>query len=107
MVSLIDTKISTSWDQPATVNNPTSTGVYLKVDGANHGSHEPIGSPLKNGDQIYFGVGVVDGVGIAGDYESWDLNYVMYPGESISSNGIKITHIKGGDNDTIRIEKTS
>jgi hypothetical protein len=105
MVSLIDTKISTSWDQPGTVNNPTSTGVYLKVEGANHGSHEPIGSILKNGGQTYFGVGVVNGVGIAGDYEAWDLNHVMYPGESITSNGIKVTLIKGGDNDTVRIEK--
>jgi len=105
MVALIDTTISTSWDQPATVNNPTSTGVYLKVDGANHGSHQPIGAVLKNGGNTYFGVGVVDGVGIAGDYEPWDLNHVMYPGESITSNGIKVTLVKGGDNDTVRIEK--
>ena len=105
MVALIDTTISTSWDQPATVNNPTSTGVYLKVDGANHGYHQPIGSVLKNGGNTYFGVGVIDGVGIAGDYEPWDLNHVMYPGESLTSNGIKVTLVKGGDNDTVRIEK--
>jgi hypothetical protein len=44
-------------------------------------------------------------MGIAGDYEGWDLNRIMYTGESITNSGIKVTLIKGGDNDTIRIEK--
>ena len=42
---------------------------------------------------------------ITGDADDWDLNYVMYPGESLTSNGIKVTLVKGGDNDTVRIEK--
>ena len=107
MVSLIDTTISTSFDDDVSVKDPatTSTGVYLSVEGANHGAHQPIGGLIRNGNQIYGGPGLVNGVGIAGDYEGWDLNHVMYTGESITSNGIKVTLVKGGDNDTVRIEK--
>ncbi len=38
---------------------------------------------------------------------TWDLNYVLYLGESFTTNGIKITLVKSGDNDTVRIEKIS
>jgi hypothetical protein len=105
MVSFIDTKIETTWDAPAFLKNQTSTGLYLKVDGASHGKHEPIGTVLMVNGQIYHGVGVVNGIGIAGDYEGWDLNYLMYQGESITNSGIKVSLIKTGDNDTVRIEK--
>jgi hypothetical protein len=107
MVALIDTTVSTSFDDNQTVNDPatTSTGVYLLIDGVNHGYHQPIGGQVINGNQLYGGVGLVNGVGIAGDYEGWDLNHIMYTGESLTSNGIKVTLIKGGDNDTVRIEK--
>ena len=105
MVALIDTTISTDWDDDKTYKDPntTSTGVYLLVDGANHGKHVPIGTKIP-GDR-FNGIGVVNGMGIAGDYEGWDLNRIMYTGESITNSGIKVTLIKGGDNDTIRIEK--
>ena len=43
-------------------------------------------------------------MGIAGDYEYWDLNHIMYTGESISAAGLKVTLVKGGDNDTVRVE---
>ena len=107
MVSFIDTSIETTWDAPAFLKNQTSTGLYLKVDGASHGKHEPIGTVLKVNGQIYHGVGVVNGIGIAGDYEGWDLNYLMYLGESITNSGIKVSLIKSGDNDTVRIEKVA
>ena len=106
MVSLIDTTISTAFDNAITPKDPciTSTGVYLRVPEGNHGSHQPIGEVLINNGVKYYGVGVVNGVGIAGDYESWDLNHIVYIGESISAAGLKVTLLKGGDNDTVRIE---
>jgi hypothetical protein len=36
----------------------------------------------------------------------WE-NYVLYQGESFATNGIKISLIKSGDNDTVRITKVS
>ena len=103
MVSIIDTTVNTSFDE----SNPSdpclvSTGVYLTVPGVNHGTHQPIGQllPGYNGDRV----GVYNGVAIAGDYDQWDLNHVMYTGESLTSVGVKISLIKGGDNDTVRIE---
>jgi hypothetical protein len=36
---------------------------------------------------------------------TWDLNYVLYQGESFTTNGIKITLVKSGDNDTVRVTK--
>ena len=107
MVSLIDTTISTSWDNNETAKDPatTSTGEYLLVDGAKHGLHQPIGALNYNNGVLYGGVGVVNGQGIAGDYEYWDLNHIMYTGESITKLGVKISLVSGGDNDTIRIEK--
>jgi hypothetical protein len=36
---------------------------------------------------------------------TWDLNYVLYQGESFTTNGIKITLAKSGDNDTVRVTK--
>jgi hypothetical protein len=109
MVALIDTTISTSFDDNNTVKNPatTSTGEYLLVDGANHGQHQPIGDLNYNNGVLYGGVGVVNGQGVAGDYEYWDLNHIMYTGESITKLGVKISLVSGGDNDTIRIEKVS
>ena len=106
MVNLVDTTISTSWDNPEGYKNPSSTGTYLKVDGANHGKHVPYGDPINN--SLYAGgdVGVINGVGYSGIRAEWDLNYLMYPGESITYNGIKISLLTGGDNDTVRISKS-
>ena len=78
----------------------------MKVDGANHGKHVPYGDPINN--SLYAGgdVGVINGVGYSGIRAEWDLNYLMYPGESITYNGIKISLLTGGDNDTVRISKS-
>ena len=106
MGSVIDTKRSTAWDNAVTPKDPciTSTGIYLRVPEGNHGSHQPIGEELFNNGVKYHGVGVINGVGIAGDYEYWDLNHIMYTGESNGVAGLKVTLVKGGDNDTVRIE---
>jgi hypothetical protein len=106
MVSIIDTKKSTTFEDATSPTNPciTSTGVYLRVADGNHGLHQAIGKPLVNDEVRYYGVTMYNGEAIAGDEDPWDLNHVMYPGESISSAGIKVTLLKGGDNDTVRIE---
>jgi hypothetical protein len=106
MVAIIDTTVSTAWDNEVTPKDPciTSTGVYLRVPSLNHGSHQPIGLPIINNGKTYIGAGLINGMGIAGDYEYWDLNHIMYTGESISAAGLKVTLVKGGDNDTIRVE---
>ena len=106
MVSLIDTARSTSFENENSPRDPciTSTGVYLRVEDGNHGVHEAIGKPLVNDGRRYYGVNVYNGISISGDEDKWDLNHVMYPGDSISSVGVKITLLKGGDNDLVRIE---
>jgi hypothetical protein len=106
MVSIIDTTKSTTFESNLSPTDPciTSTGVYLRVADGNHGLHQAIGKPLVNDGVRYYGVTVYKGEAIAGDDDPWDLDHVMYPGESISSAGIKVTLVKGGDNDTVRIE---
>ena len=101
MVSLIDTTVTTYFENNESWRDPcvTSTGRYLTVVGGNHGKHQPIGTPLNyNQTRIY------NGITISGDEDNWDLNHIMYPGESISSAGVKVTLLSGGDNDTVRIE---
>lgn len=108
MVTLVDTTLSTTWDNPEGMANPSSVSRFLKVEGANHGGYESVGTGIPLGkDNINWDIGVVDGIGIAGDKDPWDLNFVMYVGESITFDGVKITLISGGDNDTFRIEKVS
>ena len=38
---------------------------------------------------------------------TWSLDYVLYEGESLTTNGVKITLIKSGDNDTISVERAN
>jgi hypothetical protein len=106
MVSIIDTTKSTTFESNLSPTDPciTSTGVYLRVADGNHGRHQAIGIPLVNNGVRYYGANVYKGVVIAGDDDPWDLNHIMYPGDSISSAGIKVTLLKGGDNDTVQIE---
>ena len=47
---------------------------------------------------------VVKGIGVQGP-PYWDLNYVMYQGESLTYKDVKISLTKTGDNDTIQIER--
>jgi hypothetical protein len=101
MVTLIDTTVTTYFENNESWRDPcvTSTGRYLTVVDGNHGKHQPIGTPLNyNQTRIY------NGISISGDEDNWDLNHIMYPGESISSAGVKVTLLSGGDNDTVRIE---
>lgn len=38
-------------------------------------------------------------------YGQLDLNFVMYKGESITSNGIKITLVESNAHDTITVQR--
>ena len=107
MVNLIDTTVSTTWDNPEGYKNPSSTGTYLRVDKADHGKHVLFGDPLNVAPYGSYDIGVVNGTGYTGARTDWDLNFLMYPGESITYDGIVISLISGGDNDTIRISKTN
>jgi len=108
MVSIVDTTKSTSFENENSPRDPclTSTGVYLRVEGGNHGKHVAIGTPLMRNGQNYNAVTMYNGNSIAGDQDGWDLNHIMYPGDSISAAGVKITLVKGGDNDVVRLEVT-
>ena len=105
MVTLVDTTKNTTWDNPEGFANPSSVGVALKIPGVNHGPYQSVGAPHPNPGNEYRGVGVINGIGVAGDKEGWDQDYFMYQGESILHEGIKISLLSTGDNDTIRIEK--
>jgi hypothetical protein len=67
----------------------------------NHGVVSIQGKPVLGYEN--FGIHLVNRVGIV--QNSWDLNYVMYQGESLTSNGVKISLVKSGLNDTIQIER--
>ena len=107
MVTLIDTSKNTTWDNPEGFANPSSIGQALKIPGVFHGPYQSVGAPHPNPGREYEGVGIINGIGVSGDKEGWDQNYFMYQGESVTYEGIKISLLSTGDNDTIRIEKTS
>ena len=107
MVTLIDTTKNTTWDNPEGFANPSSIATALKIPGVNHGPYESVGAPHPNPGREYQGVGIINGIGVSGDKEGWDQDYFMYQGESITYEGIKISLLSTGDNDTIRIEKVS
>lgn len=106
MITLIDTKKNTTWDNPQGFLNPSSVGVALKIPNVNHGPYESVGAPHPNPGREYQGVGIINGIGVSGDKEGWEQDYFMYQGESITYEGIKISLLSTGDNDTIRLERT-
>ena len=106
MVTLIDTTKNTTWDNPEGLANPSSIAQALKIPGVNHGPYESVGAPHPNPGGEYQGVGIINGIGVSGDKEGWDQDYFMYQGESITYEGIKISLLSTGDNDTIRLERT-
>ena len=101
MVTLVDTTVTTYFENNDSWHDPcvTSTGRYLTVANGNHGKHQPIGTPLG-----YNQVRIYNGIAFGGDEDNWDLNHIMYPGDSIISAGVKVTLLSGGDNDVVRIE---
>ena len=95
MTYIVDTAVDNRnklFEAPAT---------YVKLSGVNHGVVSIQGKPVPGYEN--FGIHLVNGVGIV--QNSWDLNYVMYQGESLTSNGVKISLVKSGSNDTIQIER--
>ena len=80
------------------------SGAYLKNSSTNHGYSPIRGTPIKGFEN--FGRYLLNGVGVALG-SGTDLSSLMYLGESLSAEGVKVSLIKSGDNDTIRIEKIS
>lgn len=77
-------------------------GRYLKLYNVSHGLSPIRGKPISGFEN--FGTDLVDGVGVAGG-SGTDLNVMMYLGESLIYEGIKISLISSGDNDTVKVEK--
>ena len=101
MVSVLDMTATPTW------GGEEGFSKYLKVDNANHGQHKPIGTKIQGFPDYQGNYGLVNGYGIANDQIYWDLNYMMYLGESITFENIKVSLIATGDNDTVKVEKVS
>lgn len=94
--------IDLATDNNANITVPT--GYYQRIMNVNHGL-SPIRAPLIPGFEN-FGTYLINGIGVAGG-NGTDLNVMMYLGESLTIEGVKISLIASGDNDTVRIEKIS
>ena len=77
-------------------------GSYVKLNNVNHGLSPARGKAIPGFEN--FGTYLIDGVGVAGAGGT-DLNVMMYLGESLIYEGVKISLVSSGDNDTIRIER--
>jgi hypothetical protein len=88
------------------VNNSANVaepyGTYQKLTNVSHGFSATRGTPIPGFEN--FGTYLINGVGVASGGGT-DLNVMMYLGESITVEGIKVSLIKSGDNDTVQIEK--
>jgi hypothetical protein len=97
-IYLIDLAI----DNKAQITVPS--GSYLKISNTNHGYSPIRGTPIQGfenfGRYLFNGVGVALGSGT-------DLSALMYLGESMSIEGLKVSLVKSGDNDTIKLQKVS
>lgn len=95
---LVDTSIQNDPSKPD--SEKTRFANYLLNSATNHGklvNRRPWEEIDKNGVRTTGWV----------TEPTWDLNYVLYQGESFTTNGIKIALVKSGDNDTVRITKIS
>ena len=95
---LVDTSIQNDPSKPD--SEKTRFANYLLNSATNHGklvNRRPWEEIDKNGVRTTGWV----------TEPTWDLNYVLYQGESFTTNGIKISLVKSGDNDTVRITKIS
>ena len=93
---LVDTRFNTdrsgeSTDDDGKGTKYTRAANYIKLSNVKHGN--------------YIHQQFVNGVGVMG--YSWELDYVMYSGESLVTNGVKISLVKSDNNDTVKIEKAS
>ncbi len=85
-----------------TTNIVAPIGTYQKVPNVNHGLTPIRGAPIPGFEN--FGTYLIDGIGVAGG-NGTDLNVMMYLGEALTIEGVKISLIASGDNDTVRIER--
>ena len=99
MMTLVDTTKNSDFTVGEDGNSP-STSIFLKVAGVDHGKHQFYPYGIHDS-----GFGIQNDLDTSGNNWSFDLNYLMYLGESNIFQNIKVSLIKSGDNDTVRIEK--
>ena len=99
MLTLVDTSKNSNFEVGEDGNAP-STSLFLKMLGTDHGKHSYFynGIPLNASNSL-------DDLDTSGRIWTLDLNYLMYLGESNIFQNIKVSLIKTGDNDTIKLER--
>jgi len=88
MAYIVDTTINPSYEPV-----PITTGMYVRFGFENHGLSQP----------VFREVSPTSRVALA----SWSLSDVMFQGESFTVEGIKISLLKSGSFDSVRLEKAS
>jgi hypothetical protein len=106
MMTLVDTSKNSSFAIGENGNEPSAAN-FIKVSDANHGFHRFFATGIEDQGIYDDGKGIRNDLDTSGQVWTFDLNYLMYLGESQTVQGIKISLIKSGDNDTVRIEKQS
>ena len=104
MMTLVDTTKNSSFAVGENGNEP-STANFVKMSGTNHGAHQFFAYGIEDKGVYDDGKGVANDLDTSGQVWTFDLNYLMYLGESENVQGVKISLIKSGDNDTVRIER--
>jgi hypothetical protein len=88
MAYIVDTTINPSYE-PA----PITTGMYVHFGFEKHGVSQPVYRELSPTSRVAL--------------PSWSMSDVMFQGESFTVDGIKISLLKSGSFDAIRLEKVS
>lgn len=95
-VQLVDTTRATTW------NDDQATSVYLQV-GNSHQKYPSYGTPVVNGKDEKSGIAILDGVGASLAAVGLDMSYFLLEGESVTTNGVKITFTASRYTDQIRL----
>jgi hypothetical protein len=106
MMTLVDTSKNSSFAVGENGNEP-STANFIKMSGTDHGFHRFFATGIQDQGLADDGVGIANDLDTSGQVWTFDLNYLMYLGETQIFQGIKVSLVKSGDNDTVKIEKVS
>jgi hypothetical protein len=99
-VQLVDTTRATTWidDQ--------ATSVYLQVD-KGHQRYPAYGTAVVNGRDEKSGIAIFGGVGVSQAAFGIDMSYFLLEGETLTTNGVKITFVKSKYTDRISLTVAS
>jgi hypothetical protein len=86
MAYIVDTTINPSYE-PA----PITTGMYVRFGFESHGLSQPVYRESPSGSKVALA--------------SWSLSDVMFQGESFTVEGIKLSLLKSGSFDAVKIER--